>query len=193
MGKQLINGCFSCQKPNTKGISHFHYSSHYPWCIQLLGGLMTLPPNFNKQLVVDHWKKMNNKKEVTMSNETVQPISTPVTEVPAQSAEALKTKPKKVQSSKSKKGMKKVSKKRLAKIGKKGGKTTKPSSRISKSGKFKSIRHLMENLLAKNKKLTFEKANESVLKEYPDSKFNNVHFSWYKNKIVSHGETKDRS
>lgn len=86
-----------------------------------------------------------------------------------------------------------VTKKKLAKkADKKGGKPKKASTRISKSGKFKSIRHLMETLLAKNKNLDYKKAEEAVLREYPNSKFKNTHFGWYKNKIQTHKETKTR-
>ena len=86
-----------------------------------------------------------------------------------------------------------VTKKKTAKkADKKGGKPKKASTRISKSGKFKSIRHLMESLLSKTPKLEYKKAEEAVLREYPNSKFKATHFGWYKNKIQTHKETKTR-
>src|SRR3972149_329242 len=85
-----------------------------------------------------------NQKEVTMSN-----AKDPLAPKPGTYIDAT-AKPTTVKSTAPKAGkMKKAEVKRLKVIGKKGGKTAKPSTRVSKSGKFKSIRHLMENLLKK--------------------------------------------
>lgn len=66
------------------------------------------------------------------------------------------------------------------------------STRISKSGKFTSIRHLMEETLKKNKSISFEDAAKIVLKEYPNSAFKQNHLAWYKSRIITLGETKTR-
>lgn len=71
-------------------------------------------------------------------------------------------------------------------------KTKKTSTRISKSGKYESIRHMMEALFKGNKKLESEEAVKAVKKEYPASAFNGKHFAWYKAKIMSGNATKNR-
>ena len=77
-----------------------------------------------------------NQKEVTMSN-----AKDPLAPKPGTYIDAT-AKPTTVKSTAPKAGkMKKAEVKRLKVIGKKGGKTAKPSTRVSKSGKFKSIRH----------------------------------------------------
>lgn len=60
----------------------------------------------------------------------------------------------------------------------------------STSGKYKSVRHLLEMLFAKNKDLARDEAKAIVKKEFPDSKYlrtTKTHFSWYKSHIVGHG------
>ena len=61
----------------------------------------------------------------------------------------------------------------------------------SKSGKYRSVRHLLETLFSKNKELTKEEARAAVKKEFPDSKYlrtTKTHFSWYKSHILNHRE-----
>lgn len=61
----------------------------------------------------------------------------------------------------------------------------------SKSGKYKSVRHLLETLFFKNKELTKDEAKAVVKKEFPDSKYlrtTKTHFSWYKSHILNHRE-----
>lgn len=65
-------------------------------------------------------------------------------------------------------------------------------SRVSKSGKFKSIRDLVESLIKKNKDMEFAVMEKEIKKEYPDSKFNNKHYAWYRNDILVKGNTKNR-
>lgn len=93
-----------------------------------------------------------------------------------------------------KKAKKEASKKEVKKS-KKEKKVAK--TRASKDGKFKSVRHLMETLFAKNKNMEKEVADKMVAKEFPDSawaknlkKKDSIgsHFPWYKNHIVSHRE-----
>jgi len=75
---------------------------------------------------------------------------------------------------------------------KKGGKPKKVSTRISKSGKYTSIRHMMEQILAKTPDITSEKVIPMVKKEYPNSAFKPNHLAWYRGKIVKQGKTKNR-
>ena len=59
------------------------------------------------------------------------------------------------------------------------------------SKKFKSVRHLLETLFAKNKNTTKEEAKKAVKKSFPDSKYlrtAKTHYPWYKSHIVNHGE-----
>lgn len=86
----------------------------------------------------------------------------------------------------------KKSPKKLAKRGMKTTAKKKVSSRISKTGKYTSIRHMMESLFRDDKELTFDKVIKVVKREYPNSAYNRNHFSWYHNKIVSNGKTKNR-
>lgn len=89
-------------------------------------------------------------------------------------------------------------KKKKEKVMKKKTKKTKKTAtkavaktRASVSGKYKSIRHLLENLFARNKDLTTELALPHVKKEFPKTGFvssPSAHFAWYKSKIVSHRE-----
>ena len=82
--------------------------------------------------------------------------------------------------------MKKTSKKEEKKV--KKSKKAALVSRESKSGKYKSIRHLMEVLFFKDKELTKEEALKIVKKEYPGSGFaeeRSNHFSWYHTHIVN--------
>lgn len=65
-------------------------------------------------------------------------------------------------------------------------------SRVSKSGKFNSIRALVESLIKKNKDMEFAAMEKEIKKEYPDSKFNNKHYAWYRNDILVKGNTKNR-
>lgn len=63
----------------------------------------------------------------------------------------------------------------------------------STSGKYKSVRHLMEILFKKNKSITNEQAKKIVKKEYPNSKYlksNTTHFPWYRTHIAHRGEFK---
>ncbi len=52
--------------------------------------------------------------------------------------------------------------------------------RISKSGKYHSIRALAFSLFDKDKDITKEKMSKVMAKEYPGSKFSDGHFPWYK-------------
>jgi len=82
----------------------------------------------------------------------------------------------------------KVSKKNNKKASKKEGKKKESSRPKGKSGKFKTIRHFMESLFAKNKNLTKEEAGKLMAKEFPNSAWvDGTHFPWYKNHIVNHG------
>ncbi len=80
-----------------------------------------------------------------------------------------------------KKSVKKVTKGKTAK-----GKTAKKERHArpkSKSGKFPSIRKLMESLLGQ-KTMDFDKAMATVKKEFPDSAFSKKHYSWYVYQII---------
>ena len=58
------------------------------------------------------------------------------------------------------------------------------------SGKHKTIRQLVEDLLDKNPEVTYEKMESAVLKEFPTSAFKKTHYNWYMNKIIMNGEWK---
>jgi len=88
---------------------------------------------------------------------------------------------------------KKAEKKVTKKAATKKAATKKVSSRISKSGKYSSIRNLMESLFAKNKEVSFEDALKTVKKEYPNSKFNKQHFGWYRTQIISYSGVKPKT
>lgn len=64
-------------------------------------------------------------------------------------------------------------------------------SRVSKSGKFRNLRHLVETLIAANKDITQDKVDAAVKKEFPDSSYitnpTGTHFPWYRCHIVNHG------
>ena len=93
-----------------------------------------------------------------------------------------------------KKSVKKVAaKKATAKKAEKKTTAKKVSSRISKSGKFTSIRNLMESLFAKNKEVKFEECLKIVGKEYPASKFNKQHYGWYRTQIISYDGHKPKA
>lgn len=70
---------------------------------------------------------------------------------------------------------------------KKPAKKTEKKSRASKSGKYKSIRHMMETLFYKNQNLTADDAMKIAKKEFPDSKYveSGNHFTWYHTHIVN--------
>jgi len=90
-----------------------------------------------------------------------------------------------------KKSAKKKSAKKSAK--KKSAKKERVPREQSKSGKYVSIRHLMETLFAKNQDLEKDAAIAAVKKEFPKAAFlanPGSHFGWYKSHIVSHGEYK---
>ena len=93
-----------------------------------------------------------------------------------------------------KKSTKKVEKKSTKKIAKKAAKKTAKHIGHSKpecaTGKFKSIRNLLETLFAKNKDLSKEDADVAVKKHFPKSQWVKVgtHFTWYKSHIVNRGE-----
>jgi hypothetical protein len=73
-------------------------------------------------------------------------------------------------------------------------KIKKGRSRLSKSGGFKSIRHLLEEIFAKNKNITRAEVIKQVKIEFPDSKLvteeKPTNFSWYVNFIVKQKEFK---
>ena len=93
-----------------------------------------------------------------------------------------------------KKEKKATAKKAVAKKGKKASAKKEVKHREeSKSGKYKSIRHLMETAFAKNMEMTKAEAIEVVKKEFPNASFlvnPTSHFGWYKSHIVSKGEWK---
>lgn len=109
-------------------------------------------------------------------------------------AKAHKTKTEKTEKIKKVKKEKKVKKIKTEKKTKKVKKEKKERRhRVSKSGKFKSTRHMMEVLFAKNKNLTKEEANKAVSKEFPNGAWakrmkvgKKSHFPAYKTRIVSH-------
>jgi hypothetical protein len=93
---------------------------------------------------------------------------------------------------KKKKPVKKVATKKSTKkvVAKKTERTPREQS---KSGNFKSIRHLMEVSFAKNKDLTKDEAIAIVKKEFPKASFiinPTSHFGWYKSHIVGKYEFK---
>ncbi len=61
-----------------------------------------------------------------------------------------------------------------------GIKGRKLPERLSKSGKYKSIRALAFYLFDKDKNVSKEKMIKVMEKEYPESKFADGHFAWYK-------------
>jgi hypothetical protein len=66
-------------------------------------------------------------------------------------------------------------------------------TRMSKSGKFKNLRHLIETVFAKNKGAEKKDIDKIVKVEYPGSAFlkvgpQNTHFNWYRAHIVGKGE-----
>lgn len=83
-----------------------------------------------------------------------------------------------------------------AKSGSKKKATTEKKTRVqrakSTSGKYKSVRHLMEVIFAKNADMAYDKIEAHVKKEFPSSKFQKTHYSWYKNQIISHSRTTER-
>jgi len=68
---------------------------------------------------------------------------------------------------------------------------TERTSRISKSGKFRTLRHLVETLIAANKDISQEKVDAAVKKEFPDSAYitnsSGSHWPWYKCHIITKG------
>lgn len=67
--------------------------------------------------------------------------------------------------------------------------TAKKSTRLSKSGKYKSVRHLVETIFARKKDTTAEAMEKEVKKEYPQSAFTaKTHYPWYKTRIVNRRE-----
>ena len=66
--------------------------------------------------------------------------------------------------------------------------TKKVSTRISKSGKFKTIRHLVESVFKKKPGISYDSMEKFIMKEYPSSAFNKSHFTWYKAKIIRNDE-----
>ena len=60
----------------------------------------------------------------------------------------------------------------------------------SVSGKYKFIRHLVEDLLIENPDIHYEEMKKAVLEEFPESAFNKSHYSWYLNKIIVNQEFK---
>jgi len=90
-----------------------------------------------------------------------------------------KEKKEEVKKGKVKKG--KVEAKRKSEV-----KTCVRKSRISKSKKYKSIRHMMEAMFYKNQNFTSEEAMKLMKKEYPDSAYvKSNHFPWYHTKIAN--------
>ena len=72
--------------------------------------------------------------------------------------------------------------------------TKKVSTRISKSGKYTSLRHMMEVLLVKNPKLAYDDTVKLVQAEYPNrmEHWNVKHFAWFRTQIVTNGDIKNR-
>jgi hypothetical protein len=70
-------------------------------------------------------------------------------------------------------------------------KTKERKSRISKSGKYKSIRHLIETLIKEDRNTTKEKVDKIVKQEYPTSSYitnpTGSHWSWYQTHIAHRG------
>jgi hypothetical protein len=68
---------------------------------------------------------------------------------------------------------------------------TERTSRISKSGKFRNLRHLVETLVAADKNISKEKVDAAVKKEFPDSAYitnsSGSHWPWYKCHIITKG------
>ena len=61
-----------------------------------------------------------------------------------------------------------------------GIKGRKLPDRLSKSGKYHSIRSLAFHLFDKDKDIAKEKMVKLMIREYPGSKFDEGHFAWYK-------------
>ena len=62
-----------------------------------------------------------------------------------------------------------------------GGGAPRPKS---VTGKHKSVKALMEEILTSDPEIKYEDAEAQVKAEFPDSAFNKGHFSWYKRKIL---------
>ena len=65
------------------------------------------------------------------------------------------------------------------------------TKRTSVSGKYKSIRNMMEILFAKNKDITEDEVWDILIEEYPESSWvinDTNHYSWYRTIIVSNKE-----
>lgn len=64
-------------------------------------------------------------------------------------------------------------------------------SRISKSGKWRNLRHMIESMIIKNRNITQEEVDAAVKKEFPVSKYitNSIgtHWPWYYCHIISKG------
>lgn len=69
-----------------------------------------------------------------------------------------------------------------------GDSTRGPRCNDSKSGRYKSIRHLSEVLFSKNPALTVSEFQKAVMKEYPTSSIAGItcyaHFCYYRHHIV---------
>ena len=66
-------------------------------------------------------------------------------------------------------------------------KKVKKQKKKSLSGKYTSLRNMVEILFAKNKNTTYEEMAELVKTEYPDSSFlnNKGNYTWYKTTILT--------
>lgn len=110
---------------------------------------------------------------------------------PKPAKKAAKKKEKAMSTEKKEKKVKKGQKDKKGKKAKKGKKDE--SSRISKSGKYTSLRNLMETLFAKKKDAGLDEVTKTVKAEYPGCSFlsggrTQKRFGWYKSHIVGHGE-----
>jgi len=72
------------------------------------------------------------------------------------------------------------------KTAKKVEKKIEKKTRVSRSGTYKSIRHMMETMFYKNQDFSSDEAMKIVKKEFPDSAYvNSNHFPWYHTHIVN--------
>ena len=65
------------------------------------------------------------------------------------------------------------------------------TKRTSVSGKYKSVRNMMEILFAENKDISEDDVWDILIEEYPESSWvvnDSNHYPWYKSTIVSNKE-----
>lgn len=114
-------------------------------------------------------------EEITKIKKTAKTAKTPVAEKKAPT--------KKVAAEKKADTKKTPAKKAPAKKAAAKGESVKRQASVS--GKYRSVRSLMDELFGKKgDKLTFEDTEKLVAKEFPQSKYNKAHFAWYRNHIL---------